>query len=73
MTAAPIIEIHRTVARIEEMVRGMKEQADKREVKDDENERRLRTVENRQHYWSGGGTIVGLIAGYFAQKLHLGA
>jgi len=55
-----LAELQRSTGRIEEAVTALKEG-------DRDRERRLRRVENKQHWYSGAAAVVGAVVAYFTK------
>jgi hypothetical protein len=66
-----LAEIHRIVGQIEGKVDSLIERHDARDRTDEKRDARLRTVENRQHWYSGAGAIVGVLLGYFGVHIKI--
>jgi hypothetical protein len=66
-----LTEIHRSLGRIEGKVDSLVERHDARDKNDEAREERLRTVENRQHWYSGAGAILGALLGYFGVHIKI--
>jgi hypothetical protein len=62
-------DLHRAVGRIEGKLDTFIEQMKAQDNRATELEVRTRKVENRQHWYSGAGAIVGVLIGVFGSRL----
>jgi hypothetical protein len=64
-------EIQRSVGRIEGQTGSFIEQMKVQDDRTTKLELRVRGVENRQHWYSGAGAVLGVLLGYFGVHLKI--
>jgi Ser/Thr protein kinase RdoA (MazF antagonist) len=64
-----LTEIHRSVGRIEGKLDALAERFEAHDTAAGQVEARVRTVENRQHWYSGAGAVLGAVLGAFGVHL----
>lgn len=64
-----LAEIHRSVGRIEGKLDTLMDDLSGRDERTGRLEGRVRTVENRQHWYSGAGAVLGAVLGAFGVHL----
>jgi hypothetical protein len=69
MSTPGLAELHRSVGRIEGKIDAFIKQMAVADQRTTDLEVRTRKVENRQHWYSGVGTMVGLVAGLFGAHM----
>lgn len=65
-------ETHRLLGEIKGTLDALVRRIDARDGRDGALEDRVRKVEHRQHWWSGGGAVLGAIAGALGMHLRGG-
>jgi hypothetical protein len=65
-------ELHRAVGGVEGKLDSLICRHDARDAREAAIETRMRKVEHRQHWWSGGAAVLGTIAGAFGVHLRGG-
>lgn len=64
---AAMAELNRTMGRIESTAVATNQMIERIERQFDNHDKRLRKVENRQHWYAGAGSMIGIAIGYFVK------